>query len=662
MAPPIVQYDQLMCVQKLAEKRDIFKASSSSEELRRAWSEVNPLMARIRELVASVKSSLTDLVNAEKARRRVAKLGKDENREAEKINKASNLAELKIPFFERLVAHQSVHDVPSVHFKEMSKWTSVPETPVLIRDVPWSKEVLKAISQHKEDFDSFKPVFKNSKAKRTQGHGSRPVHDDDASHAMKANLVDSMFVPGVIKETPPADADAARKFIAEKQQQGSGHKKVCPACPNPIAHACLPAIFGMRSFLEIGGPEVGGLGCIRTTQEGSRNFACCHTSDLFEFLAQNGYAEGAITCQASYDYLKNSVAKQIEKFCSSGRKLWRCTVGAHETIFTPVGMFTMDEVAASDAYGHKMCVLAPTSKSVADLVHLRAEATRRKAHKEVEDINKVIAYLDLDEQAKIVADAALAAKSAQTQQNQHSKDVANDKSDKAGNAGKAAAKAPIESDSAAAPVSKVHQKHGGASSGSDAGTSHNSTEAAKVDAAADRAAATLEEVLEIPDRRIAAVVEIPEDQREMLQPDPGLASIASSDKPGEAQLAAAAADDSGSPEAGSAAAGEQSQLPGVGQGQHAGNPAQPHGEDAEPAAAGTTSAAGEDRNSEAAAAAATATKKIKQEKVDKDAEQFHQNIKRSFGLFFKSAITIDLDGDDEAGGRGDPAVAVGDLN
>ena len=393
-APPIALYDQLMCLRQLKERRESFQGCQSADDVKSVWSELNPLVARIKELLAAVKQSLTDLVNAEKARRRVAKLGTEEDRDQKEKKKTSNLAELKVPFFERLASHKSVKEVDSVAHRDMTKLSSPPAAPLLIRDVPWSKEVLKAISEHKEEYDSFKPVFKSSKARRTAGHGSRAISEDDEAELLVKAMLETIFMGSEVVDAvslPKGDISAARQYLKD-QRDNKDHKGEKHA----IAHACLPSIFGMRSFLEIGGPEVGGLGCIRVQHEGTKHFACCHVSDWFAFLCQNGMAADKLTCQAAYDYMKSSMSETIYKFCNSGAPLWRVTQGPHEALVIPSGMFSFDETLGADVFGHKIGILCPTAKTAADLLQLRRDATRRSMTKEAEDVSKTIAYLKLE--------------------------------------------------------------------------------------------------------------------------------------------------------------------------------------------------------------------------------------------------------------------------
>lgn len=74
-APPIKLFDDLMCLDQIAESTASFEACTSQEELKAVWAEVNGKFARVRELLASVKSANVDLQNAEKARRRTGKVG-----------------------------------------------------------------------------------------------------------------------------------------------------------------------------------------------------------------------------------------------------------------------------------------------------------------------------------------------------------------------------------------------------------------------------------------------------------------------------------------------------------------------------------------------------------------------------------------------------------
>lgn len=353
------------------------------------WADVNPLFARVRELTNSVKSAIQDLTNAEKARRRNAKVCNHAEREHDRQKKTATAAELKVPFFERLAASDCVVDVPSQSFKDFAPLRALPEGPMLVRDIPWSKEVLKAISPFKVHYDAFKPVFNSSKAKRATGHGSRPIQDLELQKDMAANLLGDFFLPGVVHPLPVETMEAARVFVAEKK--GEKHA---------VAHGCLPSVFGMRSHLEVGGPEVGGMGCVRIAHEGSRSFACCHASHLFDFMTQGGntFLPEAVTVQSSYDFVRSMVAEDFKRMFNNGKTLWRATVGPHDALIVPCGMFAFDSVFGAEVLGRKISIALRTKTTAADLHALLTVAQRREATKEIADIRNVVQYCGLEEE------------------------------------------------------------------------------------------------------------------------------------------------------------------------------------------------------------------------------------------------------------------------
>lgn len=150
-APPIQQYEQLTGLYHIQELKERFAACTSSSEMKDVWAEINPQMQRVKELVKSVKDAATDIVNAEKARRRTSKVGKADEAEKAKSQKAAVQAELRVPFGERLANNSNSTEIPSTHFRDWTPLRALPESPMIVRGCEWSKEVLKGISTFKQD-------------------------------------------------------------------------------------------------------------------------------------------------------------------------------------------------------------------------------------------------------------------------------------------------------------------------------------------------------------------------------------------------------------------------------------------------------------------------------------------------------------------------------
>ena len=85
-----------MCLDQIGESAADYEAATSSEDLKLAWEEVNAKFARVRELIGSVKGALTDLQNAEKARRRTAQISKDADKENKRTMADSLSNQLKV--------------------------------------------------------------------------------------------------------------------------------------------------------------------------------------------------------------------------------------------------------------------------------------------------------------------------------------------------------------------------------------------------------------------------------------------------------------------------------------------------------------------------------------------------------------------------------------
>ena len=236
-APPIQQYDDLMCTFSIGAYKSRFGTCTSRDELKAVWSDVNPLMSRIRELLSSVKTALSDLANAEKSRRKCSKIGKDAQREVDQQKKKIANAELRMGFFERVAGSEHVKDIVSVACKDHVPLTECPQAPLLIRDVSWSKQVLKAISPFKAHYDAFKPIFNSSKAKRTSGHGSRALEDPDSMDSMVAQLVDSFLATSAYTELPKEDMNAAYANHFEKdpkkKREEIGSSRQLAECVRP---------------------------------------------------------------------------------------------------------------------------------------------------------------------------------------------------------------------------------------------------------------------------------------------------------------------------------------------------------------------------------------------------------------------------------------------
>ena len=307
-----------------------------------------------------------------------------------------------MPFFERLSSSKHVKPVPTFHHKDFEPLKSFPEGPIIVRDVSWSKDILKAIHPLNRNYNSFKPVFNGSKAKKSSGHGSRTLTDNECRINF-AESIDSLFMDGILKPCPPDDIAAALAFLDAKNKSPAAAAGSEPAGgettveKNSVAHGFIPSVFGLRSQLEHGGPELGGMGCVRVAQEGTRNFACCAVSHIFEYMVgHKGFAIEAVTIASAYDALKKMVAADFQKMSELGFSMWRATVGPHEVLIIPSGMFSVDGVLNADIFGHKMSVALLTTTTPADLRALHLEATRRSNAKDAKDVTTTAKYCNVD--------------------------------------------------------------------------------------------------------------------------------------------------------------------------------------------------------------------------------------------------------------------------
>lgn len=141
------------------------------------------------------------------------------------------------------------------------------------------------------------------------------------------------------------------------------------------------------------------MGCVRVGHEGTRSVACCHTADLFDYMTHqcgNKFMAEAVSVQTGFDFMKSMVHSDFEKFFNNGKTMWRATVGPHDALILPCGMFTVDATFGADVFGHKVSVALKTKLSAADLLALVDEATRRGAARDAEHMLLTIRYCGLE--------------------------------------------------------------------------------------------------------------------------------------------------------------------------------------------------------------------------------------------------------------------------
>ena len=148
-------------------------------------------------------------------------------------------------------------------------------------------------------------IFNNSKARRIRGHGSKPISEKEIVDEMSTLFLD-LFAPGTVIPFPEADITQAWQAVVEKKE----------GAKNAVTHGAIPSVFGVRAHLEFGGPETGGMGCVRVGQEGYRTVVACHTAALKDYMTKlaSTLLPNGITIQSMYDYVMGVTDEDFDIF------------------------------------------------------------------------------------------------------------------------------------------------------------------------------------------------------------------------------------------------------------------------------------------------------------------------------------------------------------
>ena len=183
---------------------------------------------------------------------------------------------------------------------------------------------------------------------------------------MREKLV-AFFAPGLLKEVPAADLDAAKEMIINPQQ---GQKR------SAVPHLSIPAAFALRAHLECSGPEVAGMGSVRVAREGTRFVVLCSVSSICAFMAGpvNRIDEGTLTMDSVQKFITCVTSHSVEAFTNVGFTLWSATLGPHEALIVPVGFMIMETVHNMEVFGHKLNLVLGCPSAEMSLQRLNHDA------------------------------------------------------------------------------------------------------------------------------------------------------------------------------------------------------------------------------------------------------------------------------------------------
>ena len=185
-AAPMERYQELATIAAVQDKASLFEICETQEQLKATWLEVNPTFQRWRELFQACKQNMASIKAINKGRKSGQKEKSKEENAKKKVKKQAEKLEMA-SFPESLFTSSShpacVKDVPAFYAKDLAASSALLSRspfgaalaagPVVIKEVPWSKEISKTTSIHKLDLDDFKCVFAGSATRQKQGHALR---------------------------------------------------------------------------------------------------------------------------------------------------------------------------------------------------------------------------------------------------------------------------------------------------------------------------------------------------------------------------------------------------------------------------------------------------------------------------------------------------------
>eukprot|EP00971_Amphidinium_carterae_P288006 5717233-Amphidinium_carterae.3 len=327
-AGPCAGWEELQVLKKYSSFGEKLRHATSKDAIEKCFEDAKPLKTVLAALMASCKACVADLRSARTAKRKL-----EEKREKEDVKKLKKEGQKDVADkMLRKCILKTTHGSTMSIVRDFCAIECLVE-PAIVSGQEWILDLARneLVKSEVQDFCS---MYLSCSRRLTSGRGQRPILNEDVEKdvlsALQTKLPSSMVPFG--KEQLQSAKDVLKKSAGMALFAMTAGSEASPA----LEKKALPTL--------------------RLTLRGCRSVAVVRSWELAAFV---GNEKTKSSCQ---EWLDTCTAAQLESYVAAGGKIYRGTLSAGDTLFTPPAHLVGQTVTSGeDHVGFRVCVQLPVN-------------------------------------------------------------------------------------------------------------------------------------------------------------------------------------------------------------------------------------------------------------------------------------------------------------